>query len=251
MEDSQTTDGGAYPPLNTLKSLAADAWLVDGPIIRFGAPWPRMPFPTRMTIFRLADGGLFVHSPTALTADLRGEVEAIGVPRWIVAPNRLHFWWIPQWREAYPDAQVYLAPRVREQAGAHIDFPAAELRDESGYPWDGQIDTVAAPGDFMIEFEFFHRASRTLVLTDLIENFEPSKVGRAMRWLTWLGGVRDPDGQTPRDMRFTFRRHRPELRRALEVMVSWNPERLILAHGRWYSRDAVGELRRALRWIKA
>jgi len=163
----------------------------------------------------------------------------------------LHFWWIPQWREAYPDAQVYLAPRVREQAGAHIDFPAAELRDESGYPWDGQIDTVAAPGDFMIEFEFFHRASRTLVLTDLIENFEPSKVSRAMRWLTWLGGVRDPDGQTPRDMRFTFRRHRPELRRALEVMVSWNPERLILAHGRWYSRDAVGELRRALRWIKA
>ena len=251
MEDSQTTDGGAYPPLNTLKSLAADAWLVDGPIIRFGTPWPRMPFPTRMTIFRLADGGLFVHSPTALTADLRGEVEAIGVPRWIVAPNRLHFWWIPQWREAYPDAQVYLAPRVREQAGAHIDFPAAELRDESGYPWDGQIDTVAAPGDFMIEFEFFHRASRTVVLTDLIENFEPSKVGRAMRWLTWLGGVRDPDGQTPRDMRFTFRRHRPELRRALEVMVSWNPERLILAHGRWYSRDAVGELRRALRWIKA
>jgi len=240
----------AYPPLNTLKPVADDAWIVDGPIIRFGAPWPKMPFPTRMTIFRLADGGLFIHSPTVLTPDLRREVEALGRPRWVVAPNRLHYWWVPDWREAYPTAEIFLAPRIREQAGSRIDFPTAELQGDGGYPWDGEIATVAAPGDFMVEFEFFHRASRTLVLTDLIENFEPAKLGWAMRLLTWLGGVRDPDGQTPRDMRFTFRHHRAELRRALEIMIAWNPERLIIAHGRWYPQGAAAELRRALRWIE-
>jgi hypothetical protein len=36
-----------YEPLNTLKSVADDVWIVDGPVIRFGMPWPKMPFPTR------------------------------------------------------------------------------------------------------------------------------------------------------------------------------------------------------------
>ncbi|HEY9540028.1 MAG TPA: hypothetical protein VIR05_00105, partial [Luteimonas sp.] len=27
-----------YPPLNTPKPIATDAWIVDGPIIRFGMP---------------------------------------------------------------------------------------------------------------------------------------------------------------------------------------------------------------------
>ena len=105
------------------------------------------------------------------------------------------------------------------------------------------------PGSYMTEFEFFHRASRTLILTDLIENFEPGKLGLAARWLAWFGGALDPDGQTPRDMRLTYARNKVELRAAVETMIAWKPERVVLAHGRWYERDAVHELRRALRWL--
>src|SRR3546814_4013897 len=88
----------AYPPLNTLKPVTDGLWIVDGPVIRFGMPWPKMPFPTRMTVIRL-EGGLVVHSPTALTADLEAEIELLGPPRWIVGPNRIHYRWIPEWRE--------------------------------------------------------------------------------------------------------------------------------------------------------
>jgi hypothetical protein len=105
-------------------------------------------------------------------------------------------------------------------------------------------------GSYMTEVVFFHRKSRTLVLTDAIENFEPRKVGSLwMRWLTRLGGVQDPDGQMPRDMRLTYRRNRLQLRNAVETMINWNPERVILAHGRWYERNGAGELRRAFRWL--
>jgi hypothetical protein len=45
----------SYPPLDTLKPIADDAWIVDGPVIGFGLPWPKMPFPTRMTILRIGD----------------------------------------------------------------------------------------------------------------------------------------------------------------------------------------------------
>ncbi|MEO8742862.1 MAG: DUF4336 domain-containing protein, partial [Lysobacteraceae bacterium] len=112
----------AYMPINVLKPVAEDVWIVDGPVIRFGMPWPKMPFPTRMTIVRLSGQRLFVHSPTALSPELQAQVASIGTPAWIVGPNRIHYWWIPDWRAAYPSAEVYLAPRIREQAGKRIDF---------------------------------------------------------------------------------------------------------------------------------
>src|SRR3546814_17218998 len=73
----------------------------------------------------------------------------------------------------------------------------------------------------MTEVEFFHHPSRTLVLTDFIENFEPGKLGSWwMRWLTRLGGVQDPHGSMPRDMRSTFVRQRPQLKAAGERMLA-------------------------------
>ncbi len=239
-----------YPPINTLKPVAENLWIVDGPTIRFGMPWPKMPFPTRMTVVRLAGGDLFIHSPTALAPELKSEIERLGTPRWIIGPNRIHYWWIPDWHAAFPEAAVYLAPRIREQAGDHIDFDCRVLDGETGYPWDEEIATLPVPGGYMTEIDFFHRASRTLILTDLIENFEPHKVNSlVMRWLMRLGGVIDPDGQMPRDMRLTFSRQRPELKAAIETMISWNPQRIIIAHGRWYEENGADELRRAFRWI--
>lgn len=240
----------AYPPLDTLKPVTDDVWIVDGPLIRFGMPWPKMPFPTRMTLVRLNGGDLFVHSPTRLTQTLRAEVERIGRPRWIVGPNRIHYWWIPDWRAAYPGAGVWLAPRVREQASDRIDFDAFPLESIAGYPWDSAIATLPIAGSHMTEVEFFHHASRTLLLTDLIENFEPEKLPFAMRLLTRLGGAQHPHGSMPRDMRLTYR-DKPALRRAIETMIGWNPERIILAHGRWYESDGAAELRRAFAWLLA
>ena len=53
----------------------------------------------------------------------------------------------------------------------------------------------------------------------------------------------------PRDMRLTFARHRPQLKAAVEKMIAWNPERIIIAHGRWYTVGGAAELRRAFRWL--
>lgn len=241
---------GTYPPLDTLKPVAENVWIVDGPLIRFGMPWPKMPFPTRMTVIRLSGGGLLLHSPTPLAPKLKTEIEEVGMPRFIVGPNRIHYWWIPDWRRAYPDAEVYLAPRIREQAKGRIDFDGRPLDAEAGYPWDREVATLPIAGSFMTEVEFFHHASRTLVLTDLIENFEPARLpGVLMRWLTWIGGVQDPNGTMPRDMRLTFSRDKPALKAAVERMIDWNPERIVLAHGRWYERDGAAELKRAFRWL--
>ncbi|HVX76993.1 MAG TPA: DUF4336 domain-containing protein [Bradyrhizobium sp.] len=239
-----------YPPLNTLKPVADNIWIVDGPVIRFGVPGLRMPFPTRATIIRLEGGGLFIHSPTPLGDGLRAAVDKIGTPRWVIGPNRLHHWWIPDWHAAYPDAEVYLAPKTAEQAGARLALDWRPLDQSSGYPWDHRIKTLPISGTYMTEVAFLHTPSRTLVLTDLIENFEPKKIrAPLMRFLIWAGGARDPDGSTPRDMRVTFLRNKAQVKAAVETMIDWDPERIILAHGRWYDRNGGAELRRAFRWI--
>src|SRR3546814_13313732 len=72
-----------------------------------------------------------------------------------------------------------------------------------------------------------------------------------MRWLTRLGGVQDPHGSMPRDMRRTFVRQRPQLKAAVERMLAWEPERIVLAHGSWYEHDGPGALRQALGWLRS
>lgn len=239
-----------YPPLNCMKPVGDGIWIVDGPTIRFGLPWPKLVFPTRMTVIRLSDGDLVVHSPTLLTPRLRAEVEREGRVAHLIGPNRIHYWWLPDWRAAFPEAEVWLAPRIREQAGTRIDFPAHDIDAETGFPWDGEIDTVLVRGSYMSEAEFFHRASRTLILTDLIENFEGHKVGSWPKRLFYrLAGVLDPHGSTPRDLRRVFGGKQGELRSAVERMISFDPERVIVAHGRWYDRDGTAELRRAFSWL--
>ncbi len=239
-----------YSPINTLKRVVDNVWIVDGPVICFGMSWLKFPFPTRMTVIRLSSGDLFIHSPTPVTPSLRAEVVREGRVRFIVGPNRIHYWWIPEWKAAFPDADVYLAPRIKEQAKGRIAFKTNSLAAAHGYPWDDEIATLPIPGSYMTEVEFFHRAGRTLILTDLIENFEPEKVGSFfLRLLIRVGGVSPPQGGLPRDLRLNFTwRHKEVLRAAARTMLAWNPERVIIAHGRWYDRNGATELRRVFQW---
>ncbi len=237
-----------YEPLNTLKPVGDGIWIVDGPAIRFYG----MPFSTRATVLRLENGDVWVHSPTHLTEDLRAEVAALGPVRHLIAPNWIHYAHVQSWQAAFPEALAWAAPGVGERAarrGMVIAFDH-DLGTRAEDPWRGEIDQLIVPGSKVHrEAVFFHRASRTLILTDLIENFEPSRLPWWMRPLVWLGGISDPHGAMPRDMRLTFAGHRAELRGAVEAMIGWAPERVILAHGRWYRENGAEELRRAFAWL--
>ncbi len=69
-------------------------------------------------------------------------------------------------------------------------------------------------------------------------------------WLIKLVGIADPDGKTPLDLRMTFWRQKEQARSCLKQMLQWNPEKVILAHGRWYENNGAAELRRAFRWLE-
>jgi len=237
-----------YTPLNTLKPVAENIWIVDGPSIRFYGT----PFSTRMTVVRLESGDIWLHSPTKICDSLQDEVAALGPVCHLIAPNWIHYAYIAEWQKAFPKTCAYAAPGVVKRARKHgirLRFDE-ELTQTPPAAWAGQIDQMIVEGSKVHrEAVFFHKASKTLILTDLIENFEPDKLGRFLRILTRWGGIQDPDGGMPRDMRMTFSRHRDRLRASVQRMIGWGPERIILAHGRWYDKNAVAELKRAFRWV--
>ena len=101
----------------------------------------------------------------------------------------------------------------------------------------------------MQEVVFFHYADKTLILTDLIENFETDKMGLFWRWVMKLAGNADPDGKAPLDMRATFT-ERDSARDSLAYITAWQPEKILLAHGRYYLENGSAELKRAFRWLK-
>jgi hypothetical protein len=242
-----------YEPLDVLKPIADGLWVVDG-----GVSWMalaiglRIPFPTRMVVIQLPSGGLVLWSPTAPSHRLRAQVDALGPVAHLVSPNKLHYAQIGAWKRAYPDAVAWASPGVRERARAsrmEVTFDA-DLGDAAEQAWDGTLDQVVFRGSRVVEeVVFFHRASRTAILADLIENFEPRRLGTVMAATMRLVGASDPDGKATLNYRMTFAGNHDIARASLARLLAWAPERIVFAHGRWYERDGTAELRRAFRWL--
>ena len=96
---------------------------------------------------------------------------------------------------------------------------------------------------------FFHRLSRTLVLTDLVVNLEAGKLPLHARAFAWATGVLAPDGKAPAYLRFLVKRRAAAAGEAARRLVALDPERVIFAHGRWFERDGAAQLRRSFGWL--
>jgi Domain of unknown function (DUF4336) len=241
-----------YEPLGVPKPVDRDVWVVDGPIMRMNTPWGSVAFPTRTVVIRLADGGLWIWSPVELSQEIRSNLAGLGPVRHLVSPNKIHYAHVAAWKAAYSEAIAWASPGVRERAASHhVDVTFD--RDLSGAPDDGwarEIDQLVFRGSRMMEeVVFFHRASRTLILADLIENFEQEGLTFRERVLMKIGGVSDPDGKASSGYRATFLGNRDVARECFQQMTAWKPKRIVIAHGRSYEKDAAGELRRAFRWL--
>ncbi|MDZ4870932.1 MAG: hypothetical protein CLLPBCKN_000320 [Chroococcidiopsis cubana SAG 39.79] len=242
-----------YEPINTLKSVDENIWIVDGPIAYMQAYGTNIPFPTRMTVIRLANGNLFIHSPTHLTDSLKTEIDALGIVRHLISPNKIHYASIGRWGQVYPQAIKWASPGVRERSkkmGFNITFDR-ELDSEPDPAWANEIDQAIVRGSrFMEEVVFFHKLSKTIILADLIENFEKQKASKFFAFVARLAGSLDPDGKAPLDLRFTFWGRKKQALAAVDKMLAWEPNKVIFAHGRWYQENGKEELKRAFRWLR-
>ncbi len=223
-----------------LQPFASGLWLAAGPqveVIGFA-------YPTRMAVIRLADGGLLIWSPVALTPALRTEVEALGPVTRLVAPNSLHDRYLAEWRQAFPAARAYVAPGFAASQGD------IELGDAPPADWAADLDQVIVRGNrITTEVVFFHRPSRTVIFTDLIQQFPPGwfKGWRALVARLDLMTAAEP--AVPRKFRTAFT-DRPAARAAVRRILAWPSETVIMAHGPPVERGGQAFLTRAFAWLK-
>jgi hypothetical protein len=237
-----------YPPLDVLKPVAENLWIVDsGPQEAMG-----LSLSVRMTVIRLSNGDVWLHSPTRYNAELRREIETLGPIRHLVAPNIAHWTHLKGWQGGCPAAKTSAAPNLRQRplvrkAGIRFD---RDLADSPPDDWGGEIQQAVIPGGAGFrEVAFLHGPTRTLILTDLIQNLEPQKLPLGTRLFARLSGVAAPDGKAPAYLRFIVRLRHKEAKEAVSRIVAWNPERVIFSHGRWFDQDATAGLKRAFAWL--
>ena len=237
-----------YPPLDTPKAVADGVWIVDSVLPGIAG----RVFAVRMTVLRLADGGLLLHSPTRFSYRLRLELEGLGPIRHLVAPSFAHWIFLEDWQRVCPQATTWAAPglrarRVVQRSGVHFDH---DLGTTVPSLWGPGMELVQFPGGFGFnESALFHAPSRTLVLTDLILNVElaklPTLLRPVMRWL----GMAAPDGMPAPWLRALVRLRRDEAAQAAVRLLALGPERVIFAHGQWFAQDGTRALRHSLRWL--
>ncbi len=228
-----------------LQPLDENLWTAAGPQVRvlgFG-------YPTRMAVMRLKDGGLFIWSPTQLTAELRAAVDALGPVRHLVSPTAMHHLFLAQWQAAYPDARLYAPPGLRQRR-PDLAFDA-DLEDGAmGHPWAGEMDQVHFAGNkIAVEVVVFHRASRTVLFADLIQQIDPATLSGWRALVARLDLMSGPAPQTPRKFRLAFTDRRAA-RAALARITAWPARRVLMAHAPPVMEDGQAFLTRTFAWLR-
>jgi hypothetical protein len=218
-------DASFLPPP---RAIAPGAWVIDRRVLLAGAR-----LPSASTVLDIGDGRLAIVSPPA---DVTPDVERLGTVAAIVAPSSFHYLHAPAWRRRHPAAALYVAPGLSRRVPG---FPlAAELTADAAPRWREALPfVVLGPDRGLSEVLFFHRASRTLVLTDVASNLVD--VGRAADRLAFrLSGMPRGFGPT-RNSRRLLLRDRPRVRKTLRAVMQWPFERIVVAHGAVVERRAA------------
>jgi Domain of unknown function (DUF4336) len=224
----------------SLTPLAADVWELNAPLSVAG-----MQLGHRMTAARLPDGTLWIHSAGAHSLDLDAELRRHGRIAHIVAPSQMHDTYLEGWFAAHPHARFHGAPGFA-QSRPDLKFTDT-LSDVADITWAGVFHQHVLQGMPRInEVVFLHRASRTLILTDLVFNLGPN-MPFLSRVLLKLNDC-DCKFAPSRLMKSTIK-DRAALRHSIDQILSWDFDAIVLSHGSNVKRGAKAMLRDAFAFL--
>ena len=239
-----------YTPLYVLKKISENIWIADGEEVAMDFKLFKIPFSTRMTIIRLKNGEIWVHSPIKPNTYLLSQITQLGEVAHIIAPNILHYSYVDEWHWLFPNAQVWLARGVQNRAkksGLCLEY--GRMLDQAD--WNEEIFSTTFEGSFYVkEVVFFHNQSSTLILTDLIENIESEKLSFFEKLLFKLGDNCYPNGKTPRDLRVSFLFQKKKALESYKKIKEWNPENIIISHGPCFLGNAGENLKQSFFWLE-
>lgn len=204
-------------------------------------------FNARMSVIRLDETRLMLHSPGPLDAQIRTNIAALGEVACIVAPGSFHHMHVAAAQRVFPGAETHICPGIeRKQPNLAFDWL---LGPRAPALWSDTIDQVLIRGcRFMWEVAMLHRPSKTLLLVDSIENVTDRTPDISWQFKAWWKFVfRMWNRPAPAPEYRLGWQNRAAARQSFEAILAWDFSRIVLAHGDNITDDAKAQARRAWR----
>lgn len=223
-----------------LRQLAPELWVADQQQRFLG-----IEIGARMTVVRLAGSRLLLHSPISHSRELAEQVERLGSPTFIVAPNRFHHLYVHGWSSAYPNSLLYAAPGVEAK---RPDLRISAVLGESPLPdWSDVLDQGLVAGyPLANEVVFFHRPTCTLIASDLVFNVGPGSPPLT-RLAFRISGSYGRLSSTVLERLLV--RDRAAFRSSLAKILRWPIARIVIAHGAVVEAGGRAALAGAYSWL--
>ena len=212
----------------TLTPIATNLWTTAQPLRFLG-----LEVGARMSVVRLSDGELVLISPVSLTEGLGDRLDELGTVAHIIAPNLFHHLFMGQAQARYPQAKVWGVEGLAEK---RPDLKLDALLNAAG-SFAGDLDYLPFKGFEVIlprgiaavnETVFFHRPSRTLILTDIAFNFDDSSSLGTQLAARVLGSY---NSLKPTLLEKWGTRDRVKVEASVWQVLAWDFERVVPAHG--------------------
>ena len=218
-------------PHDPVQELSENLWRVEGAL-------PHFSMRRVMSVVRLQNGELVIHSAIAMDEAGMQRLEAWGKPSILLIPHGRHRMDAPAYKRRYPALRVFAPPAVLKKARevVNVDGTFADA------PLDPSLSLELLDGTGEAEAAMIVRSNDgvSIVLTEVVFDLEPARsaLGRAAIQLTGFG----PGPCVTPVVKFELVKDKAQLRQHLTRLAAV-PElvRLIVGH----SRMSVGAAARA------
>ncbi|KAJ7138428.1 hypothetical protein C8R43DRAFT_1019042 [Mycena crocata] len=208
-------------------------------ITTFSKPFARfsiLPFGGRSTAVRLSTGDVWVLASTPLTPDTKTAIDKLGPVKWIMGADAVHHLFLGQFKKAYPGAKVIGVEALvakKKAEGLELDGAYGADAPDTKYGFEDEISACYFSGFANKDVAWFHIASKTLIVADLLFNLpateQYSKTKSSAK--VPIFGKLDPYGSSHKRFVWGQGKDKAAMTRDAKTVLGWAPERIIMCHG--------------------
>ena len=153
-------------PHEPIQELAENLWRVEGAL-------PHFSMRRVMSVVRLQDGRLLIHSAIALDEVAMKRLEAWGEPSILLIPHGRHRMDAPRYKRRYPALRVFAPPAVLRKARevVNVDGTFADAPLDAS----ASLELVDGTGDAEAALLVHSNDGLSVVLTEVVFDLEPPK----------------------------------------------------------------------------
>ncbi|KAJ7201703.1 hypothetical protein GGX14DRAFT_159998 [Mycena pura] len=221
-------------PSLVIREVTPEITIFSKPFARFQV----LPFGGRSTAVKLSTGAVWVLASTPLTHDTKAALDKLGPVKWIMGADAVHHMYLGQFKKAYPEAKVIgVEALVAKKKAEGLVFDGAYGLDspDTKYGFEDEIHACYFSGFANKDVAWFHVASKTLIVADLLFNLpgteQYSKSKKATDARVPILGKIDPFGNIHKRLVWGQGKDKAAMTRDAKTVLEWAPERIIMCHG--------------------